>query len=133
MNYRSLILDLINTNLASTSARVSSELPWITGGVPLHQKNKGVIYLDTEQFESEPLELTLDNNDVYVDTVTVEAFLVVDAKNTPSDISTILDVMRAARRVGENHIHRLCNVETTIQDDEITYTFTYEFRRVNNP
>ena len=70
---------------------------------------------------------TLDGNDIFQTETTVTAYLTVDAKNQPSDIDSIVNVIVGERLgVSEPHI-RECEVETEITLDYITYNFDYRF------
>jgi hypothetical protein len=124
----SLITELTQT-LASTSVKVSSELPWFSGNQVLNQKNMRSVYVDHEQIENNTLIDTLDNSDVFEKIITVDTYLTVDAKNLPSDIDTVIQIIRQARQVIDAPV-RECDMVTTIEDDRLTYEFTYRFIEV---
>lgn len=124
----SLITELTQT-LASTSVKVSSELPWFSGNQVLNEKNMRSVYVDHEQIENNTLIDTLDNSDVFEKIITVDTYLTVDAKNLPSDIDTVIQIIRQARQVIDAPV-RECDMVTTIEDDRLTYEFTYRFIEV---
>lgn len=127
MSIRSDLLSQITTNLVSyTNFKVSAELPFDTAGQPLYQKNMKTVYLAEEQQEVTQL-VPLLTGEIMQTQTTVEGFLVVDAKNQPSDIDTVIDQILAARTVVGATIDSSASVETEIEDDRITYSFEYNF------
>lgn len=124
----SLITELTEA-LASTSVKVSSELPWFSGNQVLNEKNMRSVYVDHEEIENNTLVETLDNSDVFEKIVTVDTYLTVDAKNLPSDIDTVIQIIRHSRQVIDAPT-RECDMITTIEDDRLTYEFTYRFIEV---
>jgi len=124
----SLITELTEA-LASTSVKVSSELPWFSGNQVLNEKNMRSVYVDHEEIENNTLIETLDNSDVFEKIITVDTYLTVDAKNLPSDIDTVIQIIRHSRQVIDAPT-RECDMITTIEDDRLTYEFTYRFIEV---
>ena len=59
----------------------------------------------------------------------MDTYLTVDAKNLPSDIDTVIQIIRQARQVIDAPV-RECDMVTTIEDDRLTYEFTYRFIEV---
>lgn len=124
---RSDLLAQITTNLAGSSIKVSSELPWNSGGQVLYTKNKKHFYLDEEQKEVTPFIYTLDKNYINSETVTVNGYLTVDAKNQPSDIANVVTGILNANSVITTSIENNASYEIEIENDDITYTFEFEF------
>lgn len=128
MSYRDTLLARITTNLAAyTAFRVSSELPFVAGNVPLHIKNMKTVYVDEEQVEVTDLFKTLDKRDIAQTLTTITAYVAVDAKNKPTNTDAVLTAMRNA----ETAIAPVVDVETTtsteIQEDIIIYSVEYRF------
>lgn len=128
MSYRDTLLARITTNLAAyTAFRVSSELPFVAGNVPLHIKNMKTVYVDEEQVEVTDLFKTLDKRDIAQTLTTITAYVAVDAKNKPTNTDAVLTAMRNA----ETAIAPVVDVETTtsteIQEDIIIYSIEYRF------
>lgn len=132
MSIRSDLTTALTTALAGTSVGVSTELPWVTGDIPLHEKNMKKIYLDAEQYNIEQLHTTLDRNDVSSRETVVTAYFTVDAKNQPSDIDTIIFSVVNAKESIIDCYNRECDISTTIEEDRITYQIEYRFFRINN-
>lgn len=132
MTIRSDLLTAITTAVTGSSVSVSTELPWVTGGVPLHEKNMKKIYLDSEQYNIEQLHTTLDGNDVSSRETIVTAFLTVDAKNQPLDIDSIISSIIGTKETITDCYIRECDVSTTIEEDRITHNFEFRLFRINN-
>ena len=132
MTIRSDLLTAITAAVTGTSVSTSTELPWVTGGVPLHQKNMKKIYLDSEQYNIEQLHTTLDGNDVSRRETVVTAYLTVDAKNQPLDIDTIISAVIGTKETIVDCYIRQCDLSSTIEEDRITYTFEFRLFRINN-
>ena len=124
---RSQLLTQIITNVANSNISVSQELPWNSGGQVLYLKNKKHFYLDEEQESREEFIKTLDKNDVEQKTITLNGYLTVDAKNQPGDISSVVANIIAANSVITTTIDNSVEVTTEIDNDDITYTFEYNF------
>ena len=124
---RSELLAQIISNLAGTSISVSQELPWNSGGQVLYMKNKKHFYLDEEQKEVTPFIKTLDKQYVNTDTVTITGYLTVDAKNQPSDISSVVANILSAESVITSSTENTATYNIEITGDDITYTFEFEF------
>lgn len=129
MKTRSELITELTTSLDATSVGVSSELPWFSGNQVLNEKNMRNVYLDHEQIDNDTLIETLDNSDVYEQIIEIPVYLTVDAKKLPSDIDTVIQIIRQARQVIDAPV-RECDMITTIEDDRLTYEFTYRFIKV---
>ena len=129
MNTRSELITELTQALDATSVGVSSELPWFSGNQVLNEKNMRNVYLDHEQIENTTLIETLDNSDVYEQIIEIPTYLTVDAKRLPSDISDVIQIIRHARQVIDAPT-RECDMITTIEDDKLTYEFTYRFIKI---
>ena len=80
-----------------------------------------------QEIAVEELYATLDQGSVLQTTTTVPAYLSVDAKNTFSDLDTIVANLLVARNVVTGTVETTSDYETEISDDVITYTFEYNF------
>jgi hypothetical protein len=129
MKIRDSLITELTTALDTTTVGVSSELPWFSGNQVLNEKNMRTVYVDHEEIENSTLINTLDNSDVFEKIVTVDTYLTVDAKKLPTDIDTVIQAIRHARQVVDTPT-RECDMVTTIEDDRITYEFTYRFIEV---
>lgn len=127
MAIRSDLLTVLTANLSSTSVAVSTQVPYVSGDIPLYVKNMKKLYIDEEQQDITELFNSLDNNDVYQTETTVNAYVCVDAKTQPTDIDTIVSTCLNAKNSIANTIIRESSVENEYQDDKIIYTFEYRF------
>lgn len=127
MAIRDDLLTGLTTNLASSNVSVSTELPFISGDIPLYQKNMKKVYLDEQQENITELFNSLDNNDVFETETLINAYLCVDAKNSLGDIDTIINTIQSERTNISNKTVRECNLTTDFIDDKIVYTFEYRF------
>lgn len=124
---RDTLLTQITSNLSGSSVKVSSELPWNNGGEVLYVKNMKHFYLDAEEETREEFIKCLDKNDVEQTTTTLTGYLTVDAKNQPSDISSVVANVVSANSVITASIDSSVDVTTDIEDDYVTYTFEFNF------
>jgi hypothetical protein len=126
MAIRDDLITQITTNLSGyTNFRVSSELPFESGGNSLFLKNKRTIYVDDLSEEQIQLYRTLNQRTVYQTETIVQAFLTVDAKNQPSDIDNVIQAILNAKSVVTETQSNEAIVASDIEDDYITYTFEY--------
>lgn len=122
----------ITTNIASNTAfKVSSELPFDSNGIPLYEKNMKTVYVDDDIESKIQLYRTLDQGEVYQTETVVNAYLVVDAKNQPSDIETVIASILSARDAITGTQINESSVESEIEDDYITYTFEYNITKLS--
>lgn len=124
---RSTLLTQITTNLSGSNVTVSQELPWLQDGVELYKKNKKHFYLSEESEDREEFIKTLDKSDVEEKTTTLNGYLVVDAKNQPGDISNVVANIMSANSSVTGTISNEASYETSIEGDDIIYTFEYNF------
>lgn len=135
MAIRDTLLANVTTQLASTSCGVSSELPWQSGQLPLYEKNMKKFYLAEENQDISTLFNTLqgtNNCEVYQTESTLTGYLSVDAKNQPSDITSVVSSVLNSRLSVSNVFIRECTVSTEIDNDKHLYTFEYRFVKVND-
>jgi len=131
MSYRDDILASIAANVANTVFRVSTELPWQSGDVPLYVKNKKMIYVDRDQTDIQDMFLTLRHDcDIYQRDTQVEAYVAVDAKNEPAETDAMIAAMIAQKDSIKDQIKTFCEVQTEITGDVNVYTFTYTFAQI---
>jgi len=128
MAYRDTLLAKLQTVIASYSQfSVSSELPFVAGGTPLHIKNMKTVYLDEQQDEISGFIITLDKRDIDQTVTTIRAYVAVDAKNKPSQTDSMLSAIQAARTVIAPVVGADATLTTEIQDDIIVYSVEYRF------
>jgi len=131
MSIRDTLLANVTTSLSGSSGSVSSELPWNSGQRPLYEKNMKHFYLSEASLNISQNQITLDRNDVFQTETQLTAFVSVDAKNQPTDISTVISaVLNSKNSVSDQYIME-CNGTTEIVEDRITYQFDYRFVKIN--
>lgn len=114
--------------------KISDELPWSTSGTPLYNKNLKYIYLDEEQHELVDLISLINAPAIQNQIDRVSGYLTVDAKNLPSQIDSVITTIRAATNATPNldvYHTKTFNMETSINGDQITYSFEYVFTKLN--
>lgn len=122
------LITYLNTQSLGT-INVSNELPWTKDGVPLYLNNFKYIYVDRPTLEQEGAINTLDGDCIVNQTTTMTAYLVVDAKNQPTNFSTVLSTMQTAR----NQVNvsaktsRTCSVSQEYEGDALITEFEYRF------
>ena len=128
MSYRDTLLARITTNLAAyTAFKVSSELPFVAGNIPLHMKNMKTVYVDEQQVEVTEFIPTLDNRTIYQTLTTITAYVTVDAKNKPTNTDAVITALAAARNAVVPVTNVSNTVSTEIQEDMIVYSIEYRF------
>jgi len=127
MTIRSQLITQLVTNLANTSVRVSTELPYeASGDDTLYNKNRNVIYIDDEEIDITELYVTLDSGVVNDTATTVNAYFTADAKNLSTDMNTVITSCLNAKS-GVTAPNKQATVTNDIDSDVITYTFEYVF------
>lgn len=108
---------------------VTEELPWTKDGEALYLKNYKRIYVDRPTLSQEGVINTLGGASLVNQITTVSAYLVVDAKNQPSNLSAVITSLVGAR--GEitkaKRLSRTCNLNQTYEGDALVLEFEYSF------
>jgi len=129
MAIRDDLLTGLTTRLAGSSVSVSTELPFVSGDIPLYQKNMKKVYLDEQQVDITEVYNTLDRGDVSQTETIINAYLCVDAKNSLTDIASIINLIQSERTqlTDNNQFIREVDLTTDFVDDKVVYTFEYRF------
>ncbi len=129
MSKRSDLITQIVSNLAFTSNVTvnTTELPFESGGNPLYLNNMNTVYIDEQDIEADELYRTLDQGLITESTTTINAYFATDAKESFSDIETVVTNLLLARTAITGTVNTTSDYETAITDDVITYTFEYKF------
>lgn len=125
---RSELLTAITTATSTlTQFAVSLELPWSQNGQPLFRKNMKKIYVDRDNLVETTLIPTLDGNDVMQNDLIVNAYLAVDAKNTPSQLdNAVSKILGAKDKI--SLVNFGMESDYTVEKDEDVLVYTFEFR-----
>lgn len=115
---RTEVLNYLKT-LSLGSFNVTEELPREESGAALYLKNPKRIYADNSQFEEVPAIKTFNSNNVNNYTETVSVYFTVDAKLLPSNYSTIVNGIQAAKDIAtsEGFNNRQASVQTEFVND----------------
>lgn len=128
MSYRDTLVTRLVTNLVSyPQFKVSEELPFVAGTVPLHVKNMKTVYVDEMQQEVTTFIPTLDARDIYQTLTTIVAYVTVDAKNKPANTDAVIVAMQNAKTAITGVVDADTTVSTEIQEDMIIYSVEYRF------
>jgi len=126
---RQAILDGIS-GITLGSFSVSQELPWDAAGTPLYQKNPKVFYVDQPDSEQTNIVNVLCGGvGIANKTTTISAFLVVDAKQLPTNYDSVTNqvvgVKDTAAITGVRS--RECDVQTSFIADAMLTEFVFRF------
>ena len=124
---RSELLSAITSAISGLNQfAVAQELPWEQNGQPLYRKNMKRIYVDRERQEQTTLIPVLSGNDVYQNDLISEVFLAVDAKNTPSQLDSVITAILNCKNL--NIINFGVESDYTVDKQEDVLIYTFEFR-----
>jgi hypothetical protein len=125
---RTELLSAITSAVSTlTQFAVSQELPWEQNGTPLYRKNMKKIYVDRERVEQTTLIPTLNGNEVFQNDLISEVYLAVDAKNTPSQLDSVISKILSAKTT-INVVNFGSESDYTVDKDEDVLIYTFEFR-----
>lgn len=108
---------------------VSDELPFTSSNTALYVKNPKRVYVDLEQITSEPYIPTFSSN-IDAEVYSVRLYFTTDAKQLPSDYSTVLSSIKAGKNITteEQFFRREVVTSTSFENDlmvtEVEFRFT---------
>lgn len=125
---RQAILDGISA-LSLGTFSVSSELPWDAAGTPLYRKNFKVFYVDEPDSVEQSLLNTLSASVLASKTTTISVFVLVDAKQKPSNYEALIDAVRDVKNTADitGVRSRECDITTTFEADALLTEFEFRF------
>lgn len=125
---RQAIIDGISALSLGTFA-VSSELPWTASGQPLYEKNYKVFYVSEPESVESNLFNTLDAGVFAKKESTIRVFVVVDAKQKPSNYDSLVSGVRNVKNTTDiaGVTSRECDITTSFQADALTTEFVFRF------
>lgn len=125
---RQAIIDGISA-LALGTFSVSSELPWDAAGTALYLKNFKVFYVDQPDSVEQSLLNTLSASVLASKTTTISVFVLVDAKQKPTNYDSLIDAVRNVKNstaiTGVRS--RECDISTTFEADAMLTEFEFRF------
>jgi CRISPR/Cas system-associated protein Cas7 (RAMP superfamily) len=126
-----LLTAITSATSTLTQFAVSLELPWDQDGQPLYIKNKKKIYIDKEYKEESTMIPTLDGNNINEDKIIANAYVAVDAKNTPSQLDTLINrVLSAVTSTGIVSFLSESDYTADKQEDVLIYTFEFRLTQI---
>ena len=125
---RTELLSAITTAISTlTQFAVSQELPWSQNGTPLFRKNLKKVYVDRSIQEQATLIPTLNGGDVYQNDLITKVYVAMDAKNTPSQLDSLITQILSAKD-STGVVNFGTESDYTIDKDEDVLVYTFEFR-----
>lgn len=117
---RQEVIDYLQTQNLGTYT-VSSELPWSETDVSLYLKNLKKIYVDVNEFETDPLIQTLGGLNLTTETTRVRVYFANDAKQLPSNYDDVVSAIKAAKDINTTtgYNRREVDVTTTFDADRL--------------
>lgn len=128
---RTELLDYIRA-LKFKSFNVSDELPFSNAGTVLYTKNVKRIYADLEQYSNEPFITLFGDYNIDSEIHSVRLYFSTDAKQLPSDYSTVVSSIRAAKNVTtqEKYFRRDVTSSTSFENDLMITEFEFRFTKL---
>lgn len=110
---------------------ISDELPFTSSNTALYQKNVKRVYVDVEQVSLDPLIVTFDTP-VDAEVHSVRVYFTTDAKQLPSDYSTVVSQIKAGKNVpiAEKFFRRECTTATSFENDLMLTEFEFRFTKL---
>lgn len=118
-------------NAVKGTFTTTEELPWDNNGNPLYLSNLKRIYVDTDQVDQDAQYNTLGYPGTIVESTTVRAYFVCDAKQLPSNYETLVSAIKDARLTTDidGVTSRRCQVATEYSADKLVTTFEFSFNK----
>lgn len=129
---RTEILDYLKS-LKLKNYNVSDELPFSNSGTVMYTKNIKRIYVDLEQISNEPFIQLFGDYNIDSEIHSVRLYFSTDAKQLPSDYSTVISQLRAAKNVttAERFHRREVTSSTTFENDLMVTEFEFRFTMIS--
>ena len=125
---RAQLLSAITAAVSTlTQFAVSTELPWSQGDLPLYRKNMKKVYVDRDDREQTLLYPVFVGQDVYDYLLTTRVYVAVDAKNTPSQLDTLITKIISAKDT-TTLVTSATECDYSIDKNEDVLIYTFEFR-----
>jgi len=110
----------------------TTELPWSENDIPLYIKNLKKVYVGQEQVELEPLVTTLNAINIHSEVSSVTVYLACDAKQTPPNLSDVVNAIRDAKDsvVIDGVRRRDCLISTEFEGDVLVTELEFRFTKL---
>lgn len=129
---RTEILDYLKA-LKIKNYNVSDELPFSNSGTVMYTKNVKRIYADLEQITMEPLIQLFGDYNIDSEVHSVRLYFSTDAKQLPSDYSTLVSQLRAAKNAPttDKFFRREVTNSTSFENDLMITEFEFRFTKIS--
>lgn len=129
---RTEILDYLKS-LKLKNFNISDELPFSNSGTALYLKNIKRIYVDIEQVTNEPFLNLFGNFSIDSEVHSVRLYFSTDAKQLPSDYSTVVSDIRAGKAITtlDNFYRREVLSQTSFENDLMITEFEFRFTKIS--
>jgi hypothetical protein len=130
---RTAILNyMLDHKLLLKPLTVTEHLPWSDNGAPLYHHNKKHLYVDLDQVTQNPVIDTLNSSGIIDEITIVRVYFVTDAKQPISNFESLINIIKDARLTSDisGVIQRTCQVSNTYDNDAVTSTFEFSFRKL---
>lgn len=128
---RAEILEYIK-DLKLKNFNVSDELPFSNSGIAMYLKNPKRMYADLEQYSNEPFIQLFGTSSIDSEVHSVRLYFTTDAKQLPSDYSSVVSQVRGAKNVATttNYFRREVNNTTAFENDLMITEFEFRFTKL---
>jgi hypothetical protein len=128
---RNEVLDYIKgLNLGSYT--VSEEIPRVESGIPLYLRNPKKIYIDSANYDEQPLIQTFSGFDLHSYTTLLTLIFSNDAKQLPNNYDTLVGQLISAKDLvsSEGFNSREATVTTNIESDLLVTQIEYSYTKL---
>ena len=128
---RNEVLDYIKgLNLGSYT--VSEEIPRVESGIPLYLRNPKKIYIDSANYDEQPLIQTFSGFDLHSYTTLLTVIFSNDAKQLPNNYDTLVGQLISAKDLvsSEGFNSREATVTTNIESDLLVTQIEYSYTKI---
>ena len=128
---RTAIYDYIK-GLLLGQFRLSDERPFDASGQALYLKNMKTVYVDQEQITQDTVIATLNGLIINAETTSVRVYFSTDAKQLPSNYSSLTASMKLARNAAaiQGVNRREVDVTTSYDEDKMITEFEFRFTKL---
>jgi hypothetical protein len=128
---RTAIYDYIK-GLSLGQFRLSDERPFDASGQALYLKNMKTVYVDQEQITQDTVIATLNGLIINAETTSVRVYFSTDAKQLPSNYSSLTASMKLARNAAaiQGVNRREVDVTTSYDEDKMITEFEFRFTKL---
>ena len=111
---------------------IANELPFEQNGTQLFVKNPKTIYVDQEQYTTEEFIKIMNGKDIQRETTTVIVYLAIDAKQTNTEYSNVIEAIKRAKAIDSELVYnwRESDVNVEYINDKTVTTIELRYSRL---